>query len=557
MIQCVEAAVSPAPATSLQLLRSLLALSTPLALVNLVTFCISIVPLVFVARLDPPGGVLLAAVGLSNSLMKVAGTAAIEGFSSAFDTLGAQLIGKQKAASEDSSSEDSDSKRASSRLQLATVSESSLEDGIINGAPNETTLVALNDPPSFNSQAVGELFQTFVLYEVVLCLPIMVVWLNAKRVFLALGQGPAVSECAQEFLRPLLLGLGPSVISRLIQGWLSIHKQTAPLVLLTCVNLATQILLHVLFIYGARMGFVGAAWAVATNQLLLCASLVSYVCLRGFHRAVWPTRWAGWRQVFIQPAHSILRLALPGAVMVSMEWSVFEVCSLMAGSRSTESLTAVVVLINAISAIFMLPTGLAAGVGVLVAHALGERRIADARRLAMLVIGVALVVGLLPSLLMAFAGSTLVAPLVQGREDILVLLRPIFPYVALQLLADAMQGVLGGVLRGAARQQFAAVANLVSYYVVGIPLAALFMYRLWSPTDANSVFALLLGLLTGSTTCAMLFAIRTATLNWEEEACPRLIDDTQKSDDAEADWPYHSLPVEQEAFDIGVSAAAS
>lgn len=55
----------------------------------------------------------------------------------------------------------------------------------------------------------------------------------------------------------------------------------------------------------------------------------------------------------------------------------------------------------------------------------------------------------------------------------------ILPLLALFQVADGICGVAGGVLRGTGRQAQGAVANLVGYYLIGIPLGFFLTFGPW------------------------------------------------------------------------------
>lgn len=84
----------------------------------------------------------------------------------------------------------------------------------------------------------------------------------------------------------------------------------------------------------------------------------------------------------------------------------------------------------------------------------------------------------------------------------------ILPLLALFQVADGICGVAGGVLRGTGRQAQGAVANLVGYYLIGIPLGLFLTFGpwqwglagLWIGLTVALLFAsLAMGLVLGST----------------------------------------------------------
>lgn len=82
--------------------------------------------------------------------------------------------------------------------------------------------------------------------------------------------------------------------------------------------------------------------------------------------------------------------------------------------------------------------------------------------------------------------------------------------VALLALGDGVQGVAGGVLRGAGKQLAGALANVFSYYLLGVPLAWLLCFRV-----GMGVGGLLLGIsLAAVTQCVVLMGLIVFCEGW-------------------------------------------
>jgi hypothetical protein len=51
------------------------------------------------------------------------------------------------------------------------------------------------------------------------------------------------------------------------------------------------------------------------------------------------------------------------------------------------------------------------------------------------------------------------------------------PFLSVFCFFDAVQGVLGGILRGSGKQMVGAAVNFIAFYVVGLPLAYHFCFH--------------------------------------------------------------------------------
>lgn len=90
-----------------------------------------------------------------------------------------------------------------------------------------------------------------------------------------------------------------------------------------------------LFVWHLGWGFIGAPWAVVITQNLLPTLLFLYVyfingrqCWGGFSKRAF-TNWG-----------PMIRLALPGMIMVEAEWFAFEILTLATGQFGTTHLAA-------------------------------------------------------------------------------------------------------------------------------------------------------------------------------------------------------------------------
>lgn len=81
------------------------------------------------------------------------------------------------------------------------------------------------------------------------------------------------------------------------------------------------------------------------------------------------------------------------------------------------------------------------------------------------------------------------------------------------VIFDGVSAVLGGVVKGVGKQLLATPIVLFSYYVVGLPLAALFAFKLnWG------VMGLCLGMLLGTTVNAICYFCLVWCMDWDLEA---------------------------------------
>ena len=140
--------------------------------------------------------------------------------------------------------------------------------------------------------------------------------------------------------------------------------------------------LIICYFFVVKWGWGASGAAMATNityilNLVLCEVWILRVPeIRKTY--AWPDR-----QSF-QKLGSYLKIGIPGALMLCFEWWAFELLALFSGLMGVEALAAEVVVINMVTFVFMIPLGCSYAASALTGFFLGEGKIAQAKKYAML-----------------------------------------------------------------------------------------------------------------------------------------------------------------------------
>ena len=198
--------------------------------------------------------------------------------------------------------------------------------------------------------------------------------------------------------------------------------------------------------------------------------------------------------------------------MICAQWSCFEICALAAGWLGDVSLASQSIIMSTTGLTYMLPLGLSSAASTRIGHCVGSGygKQGQTATIAAFTIGS----------MCCIANSVLFISIKDvwgwvwcNNADVVAVVSHILPLIALFTVFDVLNGIAGGVLRGVARQSFGAWVNLVSYYVVGLPLALylafpgrLGLFGIWSG---------LTGAMALSCFCCVLFIY---TLDYQAEA---------------------------------------
>ena len=221
---------------------------------------------------------------------------------------------------------------------------------------------------------VGLQVQRMICFLLLSLFPIAVVWLNSEPILLAIGIAPDSAAFAATYLRIILLG-APAYAAfeagkRFVQAQGLFHATTYVLL----IGAPANVLMNWLFVWKLGWGYRGAPLGVAATQNLMPLLLFLYVW-----RVDGKQAWGGFRRAALRNWGPMIRLALPGMVMVVAEWFAFEVLTLVSGRFGVASLAAQSVLVTITGMTFQLPFPLSIAGSTRVANLIGAKLVDAAK----------------------------------------------------------------------------------------------------------------------------------------------------------------------------------
>ncbi|KAJ9495601.1 hypothetical protein LTR99_004834 [Exophiala xenobiotica] len=314
---------------------------------------------------------------------------------------------------------------------------------------------------------VGLQMQRMVFFLWTISIPIAIVWLFAEEILMVIVPEPEVARLAGLYLKVVIAG-APGYAAfeagkryTQAQGLFSASLY----VLLFCAPF--NAFMNWLFVWQLEMGFVGAPLAVAITDNLLPIGLFIYV--RFFSKSGMSC-WNGFTKKAFQNWGPMVKLALPGVVMIEAEVLAFEILTFASSYFGTTVLAAQSVLATLTSITFQIPFPLSIAGSTRVANLIGAT-LADAGKVSMKVtFSAAVVVGVLNVTLL----STLkdyIPRLFTSDPEVVRIVSEILPLCAAFQLFDALAAACNGILRGLGRQEFGGYVQLFCYYVFAMPIS--------------------------------------------------------------------------------------
>jgi len=372
-------------------------------------------------------------------------------------------------------------------------------------ALGQGTLMAL-DP--LVSQAVGAKDQTAIELAVqrgiVLCIamaiPLSLALLFGEQIFLPLRQPADVVPLAAAYARACIPGVLPYLAFITLRQSVQAFSVVRPVVVAVVVaNLANAFLDWVL-VFGKfgfpTMGPVGSGWATT-----ICRWLMAIILLWGSRHVLMPflRRWRR-EDLAVGPLWRMLRIGFPIGLQLWIEFMAFSVALLFVGMLGAVPMAGHQIALMLAALTYMVPLGVSAAAAVLVGHAVGRGDPEVARREA----GAALACGvgfmsLTAIVLIAFAPW--LARLFTADPEILAAATVLIPIAGVFQVFDGIQGVSGGILRGAGDTRVPMWANLAGYAVLALPLGVWLCFTLgmgargiwWGLSAGLAAVAALLG----------------------------------------------------------------
>jgi MATE family multidrug resistance protein len=144
--------------------------------------------------------------------------------------------------------------------------------------------------------------------------------------------------------------------------------------------------------------------------------------------------------------------------------------------QATTTLAAHQVAINLASFTFMIPLGIGAAAAVLVGQAIGRDDAGAARRAAAAALTAGIAASAMTTVLFLLIPTQLASAYVR-EPAVIALAATLIPLAGVFQLFDGVQAVAGGALRGAADTRAAMVANILGFWMVGLPIGLTLAFR--------------------------------------------------------------------------------
>ncbi len=321
--------------------------------------------------------------------------------------------------------------------------------------------------------AISRTMQRGLVLAGVLVVPAMVcIW----QVDVVLGwteQPPNVAAGATEYARIVSLGTLPVLVAQLSRVALQAHSRMRSMVIALVLANVFNAFANWVLIFGnlgaPALGLEGSAWATTVSRWFVAVLILggSWGVL-GRHVMSFRVRELRERALRLDPLRRLLWLGLPIAIMVSLELGVFAATTLTIGKLGAVAVAGHQVALDLASITFMVPMGLGFAGAVRVGNAVGRDDMTAARRSAWVALGLTAVI-MLASAALFLGLPDLLAGLYTPKLEVVAAAAALLPVAGIFQVADGLQTVASGVLRGIGILRAPMVINIIGFWVVAFP----------------------------------------------------------------------------------------
>ncbi|EMC91591.1 hypothetical protein BAUCODRAFT_79694 [Baudoinia panamericana UAMH 10762] len=312
---------------------------------------------------------------------------------------------------------------------------------------------------------VGLQLQRMVWFLWTITIPIALIWLAGTQILLAILPEPEIAILAGRYLKVLIIGAPGYACFESAKRYVQAQGRFDATMYVLLIAAPLNIFMHWLFVWKFEWGFIGCPIAVTITEVLMPLLLLAYVRFVGGMEC-----WDGFTWTAFQNWGPMVRLALPGLVMVMAEFLAFEILTLASARFGATYLAANTVLQSLSVVAFCLPFPLSIATSTRVANLIGATLPEAAKVTGRVNLVIGAVIGLFNAAILLGLRNH-IPWLYTNDPEVAELAAKVLPVNAAFQLFDSLASQMNGLLRGLGKQEVGGYVGLFAYYAVAMPIS--------------------------------------------------------------------------------------
>ena len=311
---------------------------------------------------------------------------------------------------------------------------------------------------------------------------VLPLFIYSEALLVLIRQSAELAQLASHYLVIVGFATAPALIILVLKSYLAAQELVTFALMTTILGFFVNIPLNQILIFGKlglpELGVEGSAVASVLVNSFMAICLCLYAALKlpeqALFQRIWRPDWTSMR--------TVIRLGLPISVTSLAEAGLFSASTLMMGWLGTIAVAAHGIALNITSLTFVIHVGLSSAATIQVGQAFGAHRLEELKRSAIMAsLASGIVVGVTVVLFLSipeFLVSLFVDPKAPELDQILTYGTLFLLMSALFSTVDAAQVMVLGILRGIQDTSVPMGMAIVSYWLIGIPVAYLLAFPL-------------------------------------------------------------------------------
>jgi len=290
----------------------------------------------------------------------------------------------------------------------------------------------------------------------------------SENFLLAIGQTATLSALSCYFAKAMIPSLIFGMLYNIYLRYLQAQDIFFPGMVVTLISAVLHPVWCWILIVIFDYGLVGAAIALGFTQFINYILILIYMYLyKPNNDEVHFFNSSTFNFFFI---YEFAKYALPSAVLFAADWIGFDILTIMASYLSEVDLAANICLFNFMTLIFMIPMGISFATTTFVGNAIGGNNVEIAKKFATVAcVLTGIVVGVLNTFVFIFRAY--IPYFYTIDEDIASLSTNLLELYVIFGVADGIQMIFHGIIKGLGKQKYASWAALIILYPFNIPFA--------------------------------------------------------------------------------------